>query len=377
MNPNQIKEIAFKPPVQVSENGELRVGWQSPSNIALVKYWGKKGHQLPMNPSLSMTLNHSVTRTMVHSRKKDYPTSVIDLKYFFEGKENQAFQAKVQAYLEKISLQMHFLRDYSFVIESTNTFPHSAGIASSASSMSALALCLVSLDCYISSHNLSISEFYRKASDISRLGSGSACRSVYGNFAVWGKFVTMSGSDNRFAIPSKGKIHNLFTNLHDSILIIDRAEKSVSSRAGHEKMNRHSYKEGRIRQAGQNLKKITRAMTIGDWETFSRIVENEALSLHGLMMSSDPGFILVRPHTLKVIEKIHAFSTETGVRITYTLDAGPNLHVLYPEADRERVRQFIDNELCSYCADQYVIHDKIGSGPSYLPDNHTEIMNQI
>lgn len=363
MNPTHHNTEHFEIPVQTLASGELKVGWQSPSNIALIKYWGKKGHQLPMNSSLSMTLSHSVTRTSVCARKKLKASTAIELRYLFDGKENPAFQSKVLHFLEKLIDQMPFLTDYSFEIESTNTFPHSAGIASSASSMSALALCLVSLDCHTSSRNLSAADFFRKASYISRLGSGSACRSVYGNYALWGKFAPVPDSDNHFAIPLRKKIHDLFSSLNDSILIIDRNEKSVSSRAGHEKMNRHPFKEGRIRQASQNMKKILRAISTGDWETFSRVTENEALSLHALMMSSEPGFMLVRPNTIKVIERIHEFRTQTGSRITYTLDAGPNLHVLYPEPDRERVVRFIDAELASFCAGQYVIHDRIGTGP--------------
>jgi diphosphomevalonate decarboxylase len=359
---NSTKKVLFRPHAEETTEG-FETAWQSPSNIALVKYWGKTGKQIPMNPSISMTLDSSVTRTAVRARKKEKPGGKVQLRYNFEGKENPAFQDKVLTLLKSLSSEFSFLKDYALEIESSNTFPHSAGIASSASSMSALALCLLSIENMTGIKNPNIHSFLKKASHIARLGSGSASRSVYGGFVLWGKSTVIPKSGDNFAIPLPVKTHPVFDGLHDSILVIDQGKKPVSSRAGHEKMDQHPYKKGRILQAGENLRLIAKALSSGNWEMFSRIVENEALTLHGLMMSSNPGFLLIQPNTLKAIEKIIHFRYQTKSKITYTLDAGPNLHLIYPQEDSGLVQQFIHEELAAYCQNNYVIHDQIGQGP--------------
>jgi diphosphomevalonate decarboxylase len=339
------------------------VGWQCPSNIALVKYWGKSGNQVPMNPSLSMTLNASVTKTTVRARKKENNKDVAQLRYIFEGIENRAFREKIQAVLKNLSSEFPFLQEYNLEVESSNTFPHSAGIASSASSMGALALCLLSLDSLIMGKKMNIHTFLKKASHIARLGSGSASRSIYGEYVLWGKMSMIPRSGNLSAIPLPVKPHPVFANLQDSILVVDQSEKPVSSRAGHEKMYNHPFRKGRILQVDKNIRQIIKALGSGDWVAFSNAVENEALTLHGLMMSSDPGIVLIQPNSLIAIEKIRAFRTRKNIKITFTLDAGPNLHLLYPEEEAKVVRKFISQELAAYCVNNYVIYDQIGRGP--------------
>jgi diphosphomevalonate decarboxylase len=352
-------------PLQVTADPEdgYHVGWQCPSNIALVKYWGKTGNQVPMNPSLSITLDGSVTKTLVHARRKENRKDAAQLKYIFEGKENEAFREKILVFIKNQSSEFPFLQDYDLEMESSNTFPHSAGIASSASSMGALALCLLSLDSLITGKKLNIHTFLKKASHIARLGSGSASRSLYGEYVLWGKLSMIPKSGNLSAIPLPVKPNPVFANLQDSILVIDQSEKPVSSRAGHEKMYNHPFRKGRIFQVDKNLRQIINALGTGDWNAFSNAVENEALTLHGLMMSSDPGILLIQPNSLKAIEKIRAFRTRENIKITFTLDAGPNLHLLYPEEDAQVVRKFISQELTELCVNNYVIYDRIGHGP--------------
>jgi len=345
---------------------EIFASWESPSNIALIKYWGKTTDQIPMNPSLSMTLSKSVTRTTVKAVRKEINSSQIKLKFTFQNQPQPQFEAKLAIFLEKVCDQLPFLKHYALDVESSNTFPHSAGIASSASSMSALALCLVNLDNRLMNRKMNIHTFYRKASHIARIGSGSASRSLYGNYVLWGKFAPIPKSGSRYALPLPVKTTKLFDNLNDSILVIDRSEKSVSSRAGHELMNSHPFRKARIQQANENMRLLLKAMQTGNWAVFSKIVENEALTLHGLMMSSDPGFILMNPNTLVAIRKINDFRAQTGARITFTLDAGPNVHILYPADESENIRQFIVNELSGLCDDNFVIHDQIGKGPVKL-----------
>ena len=131
---------AFKGEVPSGFQG--KVGWQSPSNIALVKYWGKKGKQIPQNPSISFTLSECCSETFISFEKADR----LDFRFFFEGKENPAFGAKIEKFLLDYQAFFPFINQLSLTIESRNTFPHSSGIASSASSMSAFVMCLLDIE---------------------------------------------------------------------------------------------------------------------------------------------------------------------------------------------------------------------------------------
>ena len=116
--------------------------WKSPSNIALVKYWGKFGNQMPKNASVSFTLDHAFTQTSIAYSSRPNASDEISIHFLFEGQENPSFQKKIQVFLNSVLHEFPFLKELHLDIKSENSFPHSTGIASSASSMSALALCL-------------------------------------------------------------------------------------------------------------------------------------------------------------------------------------------------------------------------------------------
>jgi len=353
-------------PETFSQTAAEAIIWKSPSNIALVKYWGKFGQQLPQNPSISITLNNAHTITSLRYVKKQVASNDISLQFTFEGKKNKLFANKIQRFLASLTHIWPFLTQLDFTIDSKNSFPHSSGIASSASSMSALALCLCSLERKLFGTLQQQSDFLAKASYIARLGSGSASRSVYANLAVWGLSESLPNSSNYFAIPFDQKIHPFFNNYHDDILIVSRSEKKVSSRAGHALMNTNVYAATRYAQARNNLTNLLSVLQSGDAEKFIAIVETEALVLHALMMCSSPSFILMQPNTLTVIEKIRAYREATKVPICFTLDAGPNVHVLYPHEVASQAQAFIKSELLPLCEDNYYIPDMMGQGPLEL-----------
>src|SRR5690606_8467108 len=133
------------------------------------------------------------------------------------------------------------------------------------------------------------------------------------------------------------------------VLLIDEGEKSVSSTVGHDLMKQHFFAEKRFEQAGENLEKMIPILRQGDLNGFINIVENEALSLHAMMMTGNPGYILMKPNTLKVIEEIREFRKMNSANICFTLDAGANVHVLYPYSEREIIQVFIKEKLAGYC----------------------------
>jgi diphosphomevalonate decarboxylase len=337
--------------------------WSAPSNIALVKYWGKKEHQIPANPSISFTLNNCKTITKLEVVKKSENNS-FSFDLLFEGKSKEDFKPKIQKFFERIEKYCPFLKEYHFKIDTQNTFPHSSGIASSASGMAALAMNIMGLEKAI---NPTITDeyFYSKASFLARLGSGSACRSVKGEVVVWGNHAEINESSDLFGVEFS-EMHQNFKNYQDTILLVDKGEKQVSSTIGHDLMHNHPYAERRFAQAHDNLSQIKRILTAGNVAEFIKLVESEALTLHAMMMTSMPYFILMKPNTLEIINKIWKFRNETQIPVCFTLDAGANVHVLYPENVKETVLQFIQSELVGYCQNGQYICDEIGTGAKQL-----------
>lgn len=335
--------------------------WSAPSNIALVKYWGKKENQIPANPSISFTLNNCKTITELSFEKKAVPSDVFSFDLLFEGKPKEDFKPKIQKFFERVSAYLPFLKEYHFTIDTQNTFPHSSGIASSASGMAALSMNLMSLEKQLNPE-MTDDYFYQKASFLARLGSGSACRSVKGSVVVWGAHAEIPGSSDLFGIEFPNTIHPNFKNYQDVILLVDKGEKQVSSTVGHDLMHDHPFAKRRFEQAHENLSKIKAVLENGNLEEFIKIVESEALTLHAMMMTSMPYFILMKPNTLEIINKIWKFRSETQIPICFTLDAGANVHVLYPENVSVAVLQFIKDELVGYCQNRQYICDVIGSG---------------
>ncbi len=338
-----------------------KVRWKSPSNIALVKYWGKKKNQIPANPSISFTLDTCATDTKVSYQRLDEKTSGFSFDLFFEGVQKDDFRPKIETFFHRIETYLPFLREYHFKIETSNSFPHSSGIASSASGMSALALCLMSVEREFlpeMAENL----FTKKASFLARLGSGSACRSIDGPLVQWGSHSAIEGSSDLFGIEYPYKTHEIFANFQDTILLVDEGQKQVSSTVGHDLMHGHPFAEQRFRQAYTHLSDFQTVLEDGNLKDFIKIVESEALTLHAMMMTSHPYFILMKPNTLEIINRIWSFRETSKTSVCFTLDAGANVHVLYPENEKETVYGFIKSELLQFCENRKHICDRTGSG---------------
>lgn len=337
------------------------VTWQSPSNIALVKYWGKLPVQIPCNPSVSFTLNTSYSETKLVFSPNN--SGKIEIEFYLDNVRNEKFEVKIVKYLESIIPIFPFLTQLSFKAYSHNTFPHSAGIASSASGMSALALGLCSIEKEYFGNLNSDADFYQKASYLARLGSGSACRSLYGGIVSWGPVPGFENTSNEYGTDLSNHVAPIFKTFKDSILIVDSGQKKVSSRVGHDLMNTNPFSSERFKQANTNIVNLMKAMKEGDMDTFIAITESEALTLHAMMMTSMPYFLLTKPNTLTIIEKIWNYREQTKHPICFTLDAGPNIHLLYPQNIESEVIKFIEEELKQYLHDFCYLKDGVGSGP--------------
>ncbi len=344
---------------------EGKTSWRSPSNIALVKYWGKKENQIPANPSISFTLDACATTTSLSYQKKERPSDDFSFNLVFDGKQKEEFKPKINTFFLRIEKYVPFIKDLHFTIETSNSFPHSSGIASSASGMSALALCLMDVERQMNP-KMTVDYFNKKASFLARLGSGSACRSIEGDIVQWGNHQDIDNSSDLYGIKYPYQVHDIFKNYHDTILLVDKGQKKVSSTLGHDLMHKHHFAENRFGEAHKNLTKLKAVFEDGDLSKFIKIVESEALTLHAMMMTSLPYFILMKPNTLEIINKIWAFRESSTTNLCFTLDAGANVHVLYPEKEKGDVYQFIKNELVAYCENGQYICDRIGFGARKL-----------
>ena len=334
--------------------------WQTPSNIALIKYWGKSNPQIPKNPSISFTLNNCHTKTTIDFLKKEKSMEA-EFKLFFEGKEKAEFKPKIAEFFKRIQQYCPYVLEYDMTIHSENSFPHSSGIASSASGLSAIAMCLISLEAALNP-GLTQEFINKKASFLARLGSGSASRSIEGPLVVWGAHPEIEGSSDLFGVPFPYKVHPNFNNYKDAILLVDKGEKQVSSTIGHNLMIDHAYAENRFKQANENLSQMADILQSGDLKAFVSLVESEALTLHAMMLTSIPYFILMKPNTLEVIQKVWQYRQENNSNLCFTLDAGANVHLLYPESEEAPVNHFIENTLSPFCEKKQYIYDHVGAG---------------
>lgn len=332
-----------------------KIGWRSPSNIAFVKYWGKGPGQIPCNASISMTLNAAYTDTVIELHEKH--RNDIEVSYFFEGKINPDFERKILVYLEQTKDFYPVLREHALTIRSENSFPHSTGIASSASAFGALALGLLSASGYEEG------DFNQRASFLARLGSGSACRSIYGGYNLWGKLDGQSNPSDEYAVPLT-EIHPDFQQMNDAILIVDDTPKKVSSSAGHHLMKDHWYAKNRFAQADFHAKEMIKILKTGDFQQFSSVIEQEALALHAMMMTSAEAYMLLKPGTIRAIEEVRKLRNEYKLKICFTLDAGPNVHVIYPKDDEKQIVSYLEDHLRSQVKE--IIYDSMGNGPKQL-----------
>ena len=343
------------------EKEEGRVQWKAPSNIALVKYWGKKQNQIPANASVSFTLDNCRTITSVVYTRLDKANNEFSFDLIFEGENREDFKPKIQTFFERIERYIPFLKRYHFSINTSNTFPHSSGIASSASGMAALSLCIMDIERQMVSE-MDPDFFFKKASFLARLGSGSACRSIKGNLVQWGEHNDIMGSTNLYGIPYPYPVNEVFKSYQDTILLVHKGQKSVSSTVGHDLMHGHPFSEKRFEQAHENLIRLRSIFAEGNLDDFIEVVESEALTLHAMMMTSIPYFILMKPNTLNIIEKIWEFRKTSKKHLCFTLDAGANVHLLYPNSEKKEVNKFIREELIAYCENGQYICDQIGFG---------------
>lgn len=295
------------------------------TNIALVKYWGKKDQELiiPQTDSLSLTLNEFYTTTTVNFDNHLTSDLVAIDQQTLSKKE-----AKKVVHVLDIVRQLSGIKAFARV-ESINHVPTAAGLASSASAFAALA------GAASTAAGLNLSN--RDLSRLARRGSGSATRSIYGGLVEWQKGIDDASS---FAQPI---LENVDFPIEMLAVLVDTKKKKVSSRSGMQSSVETSpYYDAWRQVVANDMIAIKQAIKAKDIDQIGHIAEENALRMHALTLSADPGFTYFNGETLTIIKAVEDLRNQ-GVNCYYTMDAGPNVKVIYDRGNRSKIVEELSN----------------------------------
>lgn len=304
---------------------------QAPANIAFVKYWGKSNHDLtlPNNSSISMNLAELYTTTTVDF-DSNYTEDVVEIGFYGQSVQKVSGQKK-----QRVTDQLERLRKGAGIttaarVLSLNNFPADVGIASSASAFAALtAATCFALELKLSKKELSI---------LTRLGgSGSATRSIPDGFTEWKKGTTSATSyAEQVAPPSHW-------NLADVVLVVSTENKKASSLEGHELASTSPYYSARLKELPARIRKVRNAIKEKDFTTLGVEIEKDALSLHFMAMTSSPPLWYWEASTVSVIKALYELR-QNGVEAYFTIDAGPNVHLICEQHNTSKVEAYFSSQ---------------------------------
>lgn len=290
----------------------------SPANIAFIKFWGKKDPKIniPFNDSISMNLSNCLTTTTV-----EFNPNYLEDKILVGGKEMlETKKERVVKILDHVRKKSRL--NLGAKVVSENNFPEGAGIASSASAFSALALA--------SSRAGRLSLSLKELSILARHGSGSACRSVIDGFAQW-----QAGDSDKTSYAVQIAAPD-FWELRDIVCVVNKEEKKISSTEGHGLATLSPYFKTRLKRLPEKISKLKEAFLRKDFRTFGQIVEEEAVDLHLIAMTSSPPIFYWNEGTMEIIKAVQEWR-EDGLLVYFTIDAGPNVHLICLEKDVTQV----------------------------------------
>ncbi len=317
---SDIQHQFVKKMLSTASHGAYEVGrGEAPSNIALCKYWGKRDQtlNLPLNGSLSISLGEKGTRTQLRRVARD----TIYLNGTLVAPDT-LFAQRLSAFLD---LFRAACRAPGFEVKTENNIPTAAGLASSASGYAALVLALNDLGGWDLPRQL--------LSMLARLGSGSAARSLFNGFAIWHRGERNDGSDSfAEALPTR------WPEFRIGILTLTEAQKPVDSRSGMQRTVETSPRYAAWpERAALDLETLQAAITARDFQTLGQTAEANALEMHATMRAADPPLDYFLPETRAQITLVQQLRAE-GLPLYLTIDAGPNVKLLFLEPDRAAVQ---------------------------------------
>jgi len=314
-------------------------------NIAFIKYWGNKDEflRIPLNSSLSMNLDNLFTRTQVEFDPRIHSDSLIINREQCYGPSFDRLSKFLDILREKSKKEI-----YAKVI-SENNFPTAAGIASSASAFAALTLAAVN------ALGLNLSE--KELSQLARRGSGSASRSIPEGFVEW-----QAGNNDQdsFSFSIAPPSH---WDLVDCITIVQSIPKKVSSTEGHRLANTSILQEIRVKDSNRRLEICKKAIINKDFEKFAQIIELDSNLMHAVMMTSQPPLFYWEPISLEIMRAVTDWRSQ-GIPVCYTIDAGPNIHVICTSGLAEKIKL----DLLKIDGVIDVLLSGVGSGAQLVPN---------
>lgn len=288
-------------------------------NIAFIKYWGNRDQtlRLPENGSISMNLEELVTRTRL-TFDPAFTSDIFDLNGLRQS----------GAALQRVTSHLNVIRGIRGVatrahVMSENNFPSGAGIASSASAFAALTVAAV--------HALGLEMSEKDLSRLARRGSGSACRSIPAGFVEWYRG---SSDMDSFAVSIAKPNH---WDLVDCIAVVTSAHKKTGSSDGHKLASTSPFQAVRVMDADRRIDRCRDALLARDFDGFAEIIEEDSNMMHAVMMTSHPALFYWEPATIEIMKSVQSWR-KTGIPAAYTIDAGPNVHILCESKALENVK---------------------------------------
>jgi diphosphomevalonate decarboxylase len=319
------------------------------SNIAFIKYWGvdDAAINLPQNNSISLTLADAYTTTTLEwlpARDLTRDELTLDGVRLDERKA-----ARLVRHLDRIRA-LAAVDDRARVV-SQNNFPMASGIASSASGFAALTTAAC--------HALGLNLDATRLSAIARRGSGSASRSLFGGFVEWERGHDDASSVARQLHPAD------HWDLYDVVAVVSGAEKAVSSEQGHQLAGSSPLNRGRVAGLDHALTEVRTALADRDLHRLGPVIEQDALAMHAVMMTSSPSLLYWQPGTLEIIHAIRQWREQEGLAAYFTIDAGPNIHVICEAA----TAPIVQSRLQTLSSVQQIIVSRPGPAPVVLREH--------
>jgi len=289
----------------------------APSNIAFIKYWGKKDDELklPENSSISMNLSNLLTITTV-----EFDPELKEDWVMINGVKNDTESDKVIKQLDLIRAMS--LYTYKAKVLSMSNFPTGTGLSSSASGFAALTLAAVNA--------LEINLDEKKLSILARIGSGSASRSIPDGFVEWKKGKDSNSSYSISILPA-----NYFKIL-DVVAIVSNKKKEVSTTDGQTLAHTSPLFKKRLSGINKKIEIIKKLMKTRDFKNFGQLVEDEAIELHKIMQTSKPPLNYLQPETIKIMELVKRWRNE-GLEVYFTLNTGQDIHLIIEEKNEKKL----------------------------------------
>ena len=289
-------------------------------NIALIKYWGNKNQilRIPVNGSISFNLDSLFTRTQVSFDAK--LTSDI---LFINGIETTG------SGLSRVVSFLNIVREIAgkqifAQVNSENNFPVGTGIASSASAFAALSLA--------ASNAIGLNLSEKELSCLARRGSGSASRSIPEGFVEW----LPGESDSDSYSISIAPAHHW--DLVDLVAVVSDEHKKVGSTAGHELADTSPLQSARVEDANRRLNIVREAIKYRDFQSMAELVELDSNMMHAVMMTSSPTLMYWEKSSITIMKNVQKWRA-SGIPVCYTMDAGPNGHVITTKDYSEEIHQ--------------------------------------